>query len=244
MKTILSIVFACTSLIVGAQNAIPQQLRAQMTMDRMTDPNGVGQSDLLYGIPPAPGKTVGDYYLDRKWNTGSIFLKDSERKIEGFPLKYDIKTQTIEILANKTVKILDARKIKGMVWYDSLTQLGSFFANAGEFTEDGVPLVGLVEVMSDGQIPLLCYTTVWIKQADYVPALDVGSRDDKIMKRKTYYYSINHQITKITSKKKLLPAFGDRASAVDAFIKTNDLSVNQPFDLKRIFDFFNAQPSK
>jgi hypothetical protein len=240
----LVVAFVCSVLAAGAQNAIPQQLRAQMTMDRITDGDRIGQSDLLYGIPPAPGRTLGDYYLDPKWNTGSVFLKDSERKIEGLPLKYDIKTQTIEILANKAVKVLDARKVKGMVWYDSLTQLGSFFANAGEFTEEGVPLAGLIEVMSDGAIPLLCYTTVWIKKADYVPALDVGSRDDKIMKRKTYYYSIDRQLTKISSKKKLLPVFGDKADAVDAFIKTNDLSVNKPFDLKLIFDFFNTQPSK
>jgi hypothetical protein len=219
---------------------IPKQMRSQMTLDRMAQ-GGVGRNDILYGIPSEPGRLVGDFYLDSKWNNGTIMLIETETLIEGYPIKYDLKSQSLEIQSKAGIKVLDAKKVKSLVWIDSLTQKPYYFINAAEFTEDGTPLRGLIEVAVDGNLPLFCRSTIWVKKPDYVPALDVGSKDEIINKRRAYYYSSGKELVKITTKKKLLPIFGDEAKSVQNFIKVNALSVNDPTHLRRIFEFYNSK---
>lgn len=226
----------------AVQAAVPKQMRAQMTLDRMSDTGGIARTDLLYGIPSAPGTLVGDFYLDNKWNKGTIMLNETETLIEGYPLKYDLKAQTVEILAKGGIKLLDTKKVKSIVWLDSLTQRPTFFVNAANYKEDGTPLAGLLEVVADGAMPLFCRSTLWIKKSTYVPAFDVGNKDEIINKKKTFYYrGENNELKKITGKKKLLPAFGTYAADVDAFIRKNDLGTNDRADLQRIFEYYNAK---
>lgn len=238
----------CVLTAVGAngqagQTAVPKQLRSQMTMDRITDLNGIGRTDMLYGVPSEPGRVLGDYYLDGKWNNGTIMLNGTETLIEGYPLKYDLKTHTVEIKVANTIKLLDAKKVKSVVWVDSLKRTPQYFVNASAYTEDGTPLQGLIEVVEDGAMPLFCRSTIWVKKSNYVAAFDVGSKDEVINKRKTYYYVKDKELVKITSKKKLLPAFGEMAPSVDEFIKINSLGTNKAEDLQRIFAFVNSKKS-
>jgi hypothetical protein len=243
----LVLVFSVVSTLgysqAAIQKAVPQQMRAQHTLDRMAE-GGVGSSDLLYGVPGAPGRLVGDFYLDKKWNRGSIMLIDTEAMIEGYPIKYDLKSHTVEILTKSSIKILDVKKVKSLVWLDSLTQRPTYFVNGADYKDEGTPLNGLLEVVADGQVPLFCRTTTWVKKATYVPALDVGSKDEVVNKRLTFYYSQGKDLIKISGKKKMLPAFGNLSEDVDHFIRANNLGVNDKKDLQRIFEYYNSKAAQ
>jgi len=54
------------------QWAIPAQMRAENTLDRLSSKNTMSASDILYGVPLPPGSVVGDDYLDKKWNMATI----------------------------------------------------------------------------------------------------------------------------------------------------------------------------
>lgn len=234
-------VFMMISYYSWSQNALPAQIRIRQTLDGMSDLGGVSQSDLLYGVDILPGRILGDYYLDSKWNKASLLMYGSDKVIEGHYVKYDIEGNALEVKVDKAIKLILVNRIESLVWYDSLTQIPRAFVNAKGYTEKGVPLTGFLEILEDGQFPLAKRTTIWIKQPDYVVAFDVGSKDTKINKRETFYIAKNNELFEIKKKKDLLSYFGDKALAMDEFMKVNDLSIKQERGLRSIMAHYNAQ---
>lgn len=228
-------------LTVFGQWAITKQMRAENTLDRLSDKGGLSNSDQLYGIPWEPGGVIGDTYLNKNWNKSTILLYQSETMIEGYPVKYDIKTNLVEIKSPSGIKILDVRKIKNLVWIDSLTSFTHYFVNGNEYKSEGTPVTGLLEVMADGQIPLLKKTGIYVKQPTYNAALDVGSKDVKIYQKEEIFYSKDGQLKRVKNKKDVLAAAGDRFKEVESFIKQNSINVNKETELIKVFDFLNAE---
>ncbi|HRG78982.1 MAG TPA: hypothetical protein PL167_05205, partial [Cyclobacteriaceae bacterium] len=66
------------------QAAIPPQMRAENTLDRISSKNSLSGSDILYGLPVPPGSTMGDNYLNKEWNQATFLLYQSEKMIEGY----------------------------------------------------------------------------------------------------------------------------------------------------------------
>ncbi|MGE0772418.1 MAG: hypothetical protein AB7K37_11950 [Cyclobacteriaceae bacterium] len=231
---------------LAAQQALPEQIRIRQTMDGMADFNGVTRSDILYGIPVPEGTVQGDYYLDTKWNTGSLLIEGADKVIDGYQMKYDIKSQALEIKVSNGIKLLMANRVESLIWYDSLTNLPRAFVNASKYTEDGVKLSGLLEVLSDGKIPLLKLTYIWVKRPDYIPAFDVGSRDEKIYKKDRFYRANGFEVFEIKKKKDLPGIFGEAWPRIEEFIKVNNLNIKEEYGLAKVFDFYNKKlsPSK
>jgi hypothetical protein len=221
------------------QWAIPAQMRAENTLDRLSSKNSMSASDILYGVPLPPGSVIGDDYLDKKWNMSTILLYQSEAMIEGNYTRYDIKADLIEVKTNSGIKALDVRKIKNMLWLDSITAEPHYYVNAMEFRKNGTQLTGLLEVVVDGNTPLLKRTEIKVKEPTYVVALDVGSRDTKIYKKEIYFYAREKDLFELKNKSDLLEACGDRSVEMEAYIKTNKLNINKPAGLKRAFEFLN-----
>ena len=150
------------------QSVVPNNIRAANTLDRLVDLDGLSNADMLYGIPLPEGKVIGDTYLDVQWKAASILLYDKNKLIEGFPVRYDIHLNELEIKAKNGVKVLKGDKVKSFVWMDSLTNSPVYFVNAKEFqNEDNVTLSGFFQVLTDGALPLFKKTRVSFKKADY-----------------------------------------------------------------------------
>lgn len=241
MRVFLVLLSILLQFEVFGQWAIPAQMRAENTLDRLSDKGGLSNSDILYGVPLPPGKVIGDNYLDKKWNKANILLYQSETVIEGYPIKYDIKSDLVEIKTNAGIKILDIKKIKNIVWVDSITSIPHYFVNAGEFKREGVPSRGLLEVLVDGTIPLVKKTELFVKKPTYNAALDVGTRDTKIYPKETNYYVKDGEMIKVKGKKDISAAAADRANEVESFIKVNKLNVNKETDLIRVFEILNSK---
>ena len=76
-------------------SVIPSNVRAVNTIERLTDSNGLGNNEMLYGIPLPEGKVIGDTYLSTEWKRSVILLYDKNKLIEGFPARYDIKADDV-----------------------------------------------------------------------------------------------------------------------------------------------------
>lgn len=241
MKVLFAFLLVSVQFEAFSQWAIPTQMRAENTLDRLSDKGGLSNSDILYGVPMPPGNVIGDNYLDKKWNKANILLYQSEAVIEGYPVKYDVKSDLIEIKTNVGIKILDVKKVKNIVWVDSISSAPHYFVNAGEFKKEGVPSKGLVEVLVDGTLPLVKKTELFVKKPTYNAALDVGTRDTKIYPKETIYFVKDGEMLKVKGKKGVISAAGDRASEIESFIKSNKLNVNKEGDLIRVFEFLNSK---
>lgn len=231
-----------TSLKCNAQgSAIPENVRAVNTIERLTDSNGLGNNEMLYGIPLPEGKVVGDTYLSTDWKTSVILLYENNKLIEGFPVRYDIQSDDLEVKGRTEVKVLQGRKVKSFMWIDAARSEPYYFINARDFKVDGVPLAGFFEVLVDGSSPLFKKVNISVKKADYNVTLSVGSRDDKILKNPTYYVANGKSVSEIPgSKKKFLQLLKSKADQVGSYMDENGLSVKKEEELVAIFKYYNS----
>lgn len=243
------VVLICVSFVLLSdlclgQNVLPPQIRIRQTMDGLSSAGGLSRSDVLYGVDVDQGRVLGDYYLDTKWNPASILMVGSEKIIEGYPVKYDIEGDAIEVMVGKQIKLIKVSQVESMIWYDSITNVPLAFINAKGFSENNVALSGLLEVLVDGDIPLIRKTTIWVKRPNYVPAFDVGSKDTKINKREAFYYAKGKTLFEIRKKKQLIALFGDKGVEMGEFIKVNHLNIKEQRGLSNIFLHYNSLISK
>ena len=225
-----------------AQAVVPPNVRAANTLDRLRESRDFGSADMLYGIPLPEGEIIGDTYLDIHWKNSSILLYESEKLIEGFPIRYDIMANEVEVKSKKGIRILQGTKIKSFVWVDSVTKAPDYFVNAKDFKdESNVSYSGFFQVLSEGSLPLFKKTEIDIKKADYNIQFNVGSQDDKILKKSEFYtLKDNHVVELPSSKKKIVALFGDKSESMEVFIKENDLSITKGDQLKIIFEHYNS----
>ena len=238
---ILLLVTAASLDSYAQGSVIPSNVRAVNTIERLTDSNGLGNNEMLYGIPIPEGKVIGDTYLSTEWKTSVILLYDKNKLIEGFPARYDIKADEIDIKGASGVKVLEGRRVKSFMWMDSTRAEPYYFINAKEFKVDGIPMVGFYEVLVDGNIPLLKKMNVTVKKADYNVTLSIGSRDDKILKNPTYYVADGNNAYEIPgSKKKFLQLLKSKAGEVESYMDSNGLSIKKEEELVLICKYYNS----
>jgi len=220
-------------------SALPNSIRVSQTLDNI---NELSTGEVLYGVPQPEGKVVGDTYLNTNWMMSTLLLYDREKLLKGFPVRYDIQLDELEIKGKSGVKVLRGDKVKSFVLIDSLTNGPLYYVNAGEFKNaENVALLGFFQVLADGPKPLFKKTSITIKRANYKVQFDVGSRDDKILKKYDYFTLQDNIVAELPSaKKKLLLFFGDHAAEVEKFIDVNSLSINKENHLKAIFEHYNS----
>lgn len=237
----VSILVLCVAPALGFSQAIPQNVRTQMSMDRLARMNFSTNENAVIGLAAPPGRVLGDTYLDKKWNMGTVMIADKGTVVEGYPMKYDMKGQNVEIKTVGGIRLLDVRKVGHLVWLDSITQQAHYFVNASKYKHDDVPMIGLMEVLVDGEKSLFKKTKLNVKQPTYVAALDVGSRDTEIYKKSVFCYNNGQDVVEIKSKKKFIEGLGDHGADIEKYIKDNRLDVKSESDLRHIFEFYNSK---
>jgi hypothetical protein len=240
----LAICLVCALAATAQPNsALPKNIRAANTLENLFDANGLSTSDNLYGIPLEPGRIVGNAYLSSHWKRTAFLLYDGDKMIEGYPARYEIDQDQFEIKAAGGVKVLNGKRVKSFVWVDSLTKAPHYFVNGKDLTNtENVPMAGFYEVLTEGALTLLLKTEVIVKKPTYNEKLDVGNRDQRIVKKAVFWYSENGKIKELSSsRKKFFPVFGKHEEAIHEFIRVNSLSLDRPEHMKAIFDQYNKR---
>ena len=167
-----------------AQNLTPKVIQSDSFIKRVsTNGNNLSVGQQIPTMPGAPGVRINEVFLDEKWKNSSIALYGSEKLIEGFRVRYELRSNSLELKISNQIKVLDVRRVKTLIWLDSLTNAAHYFVNGKEYLVDKVPVTSLLEVLSEGKVSLYKQYTYWIKKPDFVPSLDVGSVDERIYKK-------------------------------------------------------------
>jgi len=225
-------------------SAIPNGLRISGTIDRILARNNFQNGQMLYVVSPAPGKVIGDAYLHTYWSTGAILLDDNDKIIEGYPLRYDIANDELEIKSNAGIKVLKSDRVKSFMWLDSLTNTPQYFVAAAGYVYDGKEKPkGYLQIIADGSLPALKQTVVHVRKPDYRPELHMCKIDTYILKKEKFYYVAGNQLYPIpSSRKKFIAIFDNSATDIDKYIEANNLSLSSEYHLKTIFDHYNNRP--
>jgi hypothetical protein len=213
-------------------------MQNQYLLERMAN-----TEQLLMGtiqtLPPSAPDVLGDDLLNPQFQKATFLLNDSSL-LEGLPVKYYITRNEFDVKTKTGLRALKGDRVKSFVWIDSLTKKPQVFINAREFKRpDGTPGVGFFQLITEGKVGLIKQTEVIFKEANYHVALNVGSRDHKLIKKKHYYYLINNTFN-LVPKKNLELIFPDHRPEVKRFIKINTLDITREDHLQALFDYYNS----
>jgi hypothetical protein len=108
--------------------------------------------------------------------------------------------------------------------------------------EEGKSVSGFLEIaVEDTKAKLLVKEDLKLKKANYVATVDMGSREDKLVKEESYYMAKNGILYKFTAKKdKNLSLFGDMKEEMKKYIDARKLKFNNRLDLMDIVKHYNS----
>ena len=248
-KVLKRSIFLFCFFLIGSKSygqwTIPWQIRGEATLDHLATKNGTIKPDILYGTILTNGSLIGQVFIDQKWNNCSFLLFDTEKLIEGYPAKFDVKANALSVKVKNGIKQIEANKIKSIVWLDSVTNIPSYFVNAREYKEGTITLVGLLEVLVDGQLPLLAQSYFVEKElgffASMISLFEKEKRDKKYEIKKFFYVSNGSSLSKITSRRDLLLSFGDYYWEMEDYMMKQKLDATTQIGLQKVFEYYNAK---
>ncbi len=240
----LLFVLICNTQSYG-QWAIPWQMRGETTLDHLLNGNGLTKTDILNATLALNSIPSVDSYIDQKWNNCSFLLFESEKLIEGYLAKYDLRANTLILKSKNGIRLIEVKKIKSIIWLDSLTHTPRYFINAKDYKEESTPLTGLLEVLVDGQMPLLAQGYLVEEEIGFFANLwslfEKREREKKYNLNKMFYTGNGNTLTKITSKRDLLLSFGDFYWEMEAYIQKNKLDIAIQSGLQKVFEYYNTK---
>lgn len=175
-------------------------------------------------------KINGSPYLNPKYEKGSVYLKNENKKIVSF-LKFNVQKNEFELLFNDKIIILDPLQIKKVVVgnkifipYTDLRLNVNFYEYLGKIDDKEV---------------LKLYTTR-LKDEAYVPGKSVGNPSQKITIISNYFVSndITGSIKPIKhNKKALLALFGKKKKQIEQYVKQNRINIKDDASLVKLIKY-------
>jgi hypothetical protein len=220
--------------------AVPNQIRATNVIDRISNSVGIGNGDLILGIPLPDGARVGTVYHSLHWNASHLVLYNVEKPIEGFRVKFNITDNSIEVNTRSGVKVLSCDQVKMLVWVDSLTKRPTYFYNFKEWEQKESMHSGLLEQLIDGKAKLLKYLKIKVEKPNYVPALDMGNRNERLIRQEFHYLSCGNKLIRIKNREDIISAYPENGPAIYDFIEKNKLKIKREADIRMIIEFING----
>jgi len=221
--------------------SVQQTLRAQDMAHRLKMSTGViNANDLMIGFDNStPGGLVGDPYVDKHWAVTSVQLIGESKLIEGYLTRFDISSNELEFKFEKGVKVLPGKQIDNIVWIDSISSVPRYLINGKDFKMNDAAVDGFLEVLVDGAVPLYRKYYVEILKPNFSPALNVGSKDTKVLRKYWLVFAKEGSLYQIKSKKsvaQLDPAIQERANSI---IDERDLNLKDESHVIRLFTELN-----
>jgi hypothetical protein len=199
-----------------------------------------------------PGETIvefdnrnysaeGSYYLFDDWTIGNINLR-SGANISDHWINYNSENDMLEIKTKEKVKVVPLLRIDHFIVEEEHAGERLFMPCRSFILEEEVPLAGLCEIIDTGYYGLLVRYSPEIKEATYVPALDMGKKEEEIIIKKNYFLLFGANAFPIPKKKQeFISLYEPHKADVGTFIKDNKLNHRKDQDLRIILNYVNGR---
>ncbi len=237
----LLVLISTFSLAQDQSTTMTQTTRDRINFSGLNIPN----AGTLYGFAGESGKVVGDSYLDTTWQAGNVKfygrLNASTDSLGGVPVRLDLLANEVEIRAsNRDIRVAKAATVR---YLDVNNRLGtsSRFINVREYRGEADALAGFFEQTAIGKLDLLLYPTVYVRRANFNPALNTGRKDDEIIKKADWYIAQNRRATKFQpTKKALLALMDDKKAQIERFLNVSDPDLKSRSGLLSVVSYYNS----
>lgn len=194
--------------------------------------NITGSSSILKSeIPIAAPSIIGSTYLDDNWQQARIVLKTGA-VVENCIVRIEIEQANVEIKFKDDTKFVNLSKVD-YINTANVNGTQSTIRSAKFYTHEDVPLEGVVSVEYMGKkYGVIKHFYIEVLQANYNVAMDVGSKDHRIVKKERVYVSKGNLLFDgRSSDKKLIKKLGLDKKETLQLIKDNKLNLSHETDL-------------
>lgn len=194
-----------------------------------------------YGnVPFVTYESSGQYFINEEWLDGKVILKDG-KTVEGYPLRYDLENNRLEVKLDDAIHPLELKQIKSFEWYHPESKLISLYVNAFDYKLDGVPLVGVYEVLYDGPVKLFSKKDVNVYNSSYVTGYNSIRMRESASKEHDFFFAKGNEVFKVEkSYKENLHVFEPHGSEIGHFIKKQKLKMKKPEDLVAVIQHYES----
>ena len=175
--------------------------------------------------------TEGQTFWDESWKQGLIVLKDSQQ-IRGYPLRYDLFNETIEIKTGQDIKVLPVYKVFAFFRFEGGDTL--CFLDLASYLDlpPDPAIMGLSQLYYEGQTVLVKHKKRELLKANYVPALDAGNVNDKIIFTDEFLLFDGQGLMRVPKRRgKMNAELEDRNFDLTGFLKKNKINPRKAEDL-------------
>lgn len=188
---------------------------------------------------------IGDVYLFEDWRSGRLTLKNGVTTTS-LVLRINLLNNSIDVKDKGKVRTFSIEKIEHVdiaVLSDSLVR----YVNPNQYQfSDNTPVIGLLRKVTQGEKwTLIERNYLKIYEANYVKALDAGSKQDRYETTRELYMLNEGTIYPVLgSRRKFVKGLGlteSQAEGLLSYMKENKSSNKRHNDLYDIVAFLNSQ---
>ncbi len=177
-------------------------------------------------------KITGNAYLNKAYNTGTVYLKNENKKIIA-PIRFNVEKNEFELLFNTKKIVLDPATIKKVVFDKKV--FVPYTDN--RFNAQFYQYLGKINTKE-----LLLFYGIKITDKAYAPGLSTGDPEQKRSIIGTYFVSndVTGSIRPIKKNKKtLLALFGKKKKEIEKYIKQNNINIKKSENLVKLIKYYN-----
>ena len=176
-----------------------------------------------------------EQYISDQWNEGTIILLTGD-SIHHYPLKYNLTTDAVEVKAKNAVKLVPLDQVQRFYWVEKGQRFD--YINSSGYTIGTTPLAGYLQLLSEGPLNLFKKTFLSVQKANYRPELDVGSPEDRIIRKQIYYVARGTNMLEVKPKN-IYAFFKQHRADIKKYAKRNNLQPKREKDLIAMVDYYN-----
>jgi hypothetical protein len=200
----------------------------------------VNPGEVLMEFDDRDKEIIGNYYIHENWQKGNIVLK-SGTEIKNQLIRFDLEYDLLEVKLSDNLKVVPLRKLN---YYRIIDQAASnIFQNCDVYSfNDGTSLSGICQVLEDEYYGAIIKYTYNIREATYVPALDMGKKDDEVIIKEYPFLTKDKIIYKIPGRKKDFYAFFINPDVdIKSYMREQGLNYKNKDDLIKILQYVNEK---
>ncbi len=193
----------------------------------------------IYTFDPGKGRMQGDPYLIDKWVSAEVKTQSDENSYLMDSVKLNLLNDRLEIIENGKLKMMLGAEIKEIQLFRPNRKLKA--VNAKYYTYEGTPLNSFLEVVEEGKVQLLKRIVMTIKEANYVLALNIGSRSDEIIREDKFYFAEEGELYLVEGKKSVIKFFDAKSVDVRELIKKPEYWFRSEEGLQNLVRYYNSK---
>jgi hypothetical protein len=188
-------------------------------------------------IPSASPKTTGSSLLFDQWLLSDLDF-GPRGKASGIYIRYDILNSIFDIRLKDKIKSIDGSNVERFSLVDSVRRT-HFYVNCSQFKNEKTPFIGFFEIMTEGKYQLFMKTDAVLVEGNYVQALDLGEKNNRISQNTAYYIARDKDVYKVLSSKKALVQVFPEINGLANYMKSAKINLRKSGDLKMLVTYMN-----